>query len=570
METHLSGELCRHPAGPVAAPLHAERTSPAINAAARRRVEGAGSGTVLRVYTDWLLLRRCALELLGALRGARCSAATTSFDRRIVLRFECTGGPRRLAIACFDPTPSVAFVPELPLEEGPGFGRALRDRLVGARVLEISSRRNDRVLRLRMGTRSRFGVARFHDLILELIPRFGNALLLGEDGRIVSALQNFDAAANARRTVLEGDPYEAPPLDERLRTPRTLVRAYGPDAERIVEEIESSIERLADLYVYRSSEGRLLQAHLVPLPIVDAIESREPSVLALFAEMQGIAGDRGAAPSAAARREQLVARIGKRLAADERDAAQIRERIAEIGERDALRSAGEAVYAGLHQRPPEERRALKEEALRIFERYRSLGERAERLEPALARLEERIEGARSLQWEASRVEPDLLAEVSRAFESAFEANRHRVTARKIKARKSTPPREVNVRPGVRILIGRSPEQNADLTFRIARPEDRWFHAKGIPGAHVILQCDHEIAEDDAALGLAADCAALFSKGSASAKVDVEVTKRKHVRKQRGGAPGLVYYTNARALIGVPERARAALVTREGALRTPSS
>ena len=238
VETQLSGELCRHPAGPVAAPLHAERTSPAINAAARRRVEGAGSGTVLRVYTDWLLLRRCALELLGALRGARCSAATTSFDRRIVLRFECTGGPRRLAIACFDPTPSVAFVPELPLEEGPGFGRALRDRLVGARVLEISSRRNDRVLRLRMGTRSRFGVARFHDLILELIPRFGNALLLGEDGRIVSALQNFDAAANARRTVLEGDPYEAPPLDERLRTPRTLVRAYGPDAERIVEEIE--------------------------------------------------------------------------------------------------------------------------------------------------------------------------------------------------------------------------------------------------------------------------------------------------------------------------------------------
>ena len=523
-----------------------------------------------RVYTDWLLLRRCALELLGELRGVRCSAASSSFDRRIVLRFECAGGPRLLAIACFDPTPSLGFVSALPLEEAPGFGRVLRDLLVGARVLEISSRRNDRVLRLRMGTRSRFGVARFHDLVLELIPRFGNALLLGEDGRIVSALQSFDAATNARRSVLEGFPYEAPPIDERLRVPRLIARAYGADGERVVEEIERTIERLDELYVYRDRAERLLQAHLVPLPIPDAIESREPSLLALFAEMQGAAGGRGAAPAIALRREQLIVRIGKRLAADERDAAQIRARLDEIAERDALRASGEAIYAALHEHPEHERQALKEEASRHFERYRALGERALRLEPALARLQERIEGARSLQWEASRVEPELLAEVARTFESAFQGPRNRGAARKAKTPKRLPPRELQVRPGVRILIGRSPEQNADLTFRIARPDDRWFHAKGIPGAHVILQCDREIEDGDAALRLAADCAALYSKGEASAKVDVEVTRRKHVRKQRGGAPGLVFYTNARALIGVPDRARAALATMEGAPRTPSS
>ncbi len=525
---------------------------------------------MLHVYTDWLLLRRCAVELLGALRGTRCSAASTSFDRRIVLRFECAGGPRLLAIACFAPTPSVAFVSALPLEEAPGFGRVLRDRLVGSRVLEISARRYDRVLRLRMGTRSRFGVARFHDLILELIPRFGNALLLGEQGGIVAALQTFDATANARRTVLEGDPYEAPPIDERLRVPRALARTYGSEAERVADEIESSIEGLAPLYVYRDREGRLLQAHLVPLSIPDAIESREPSLLALFAEMQASAPDRGVASSVAARRERLVAQIGKRLAADERDAAQILARLDEIAERDALRTAGEAIYARLHEATPDERPGLKEEAQRLFERYRTLGERAERLAPALARLQERIAAARSLQWEASRVEPELLAEVRQAFEEAFEPRRRALSTRKLKPPKRVPPRELAVRPGVRILIGRSPEQNADLTFRIARPDDRWFHAKGVPGAHVILQCDREIAEDDEALNLAADCAALFSKGSASAKVDVEVTRRKHVRKQRGGAPGLVFYTHARALVGIPERARAALGVTEGALRTPSN
>ena len=524
----------------------------------------------MRVFTDWLLLHRCALELLGALRGARCSAASESFDRRLVLRFEGAGGERLLAAACFDPTPTVAFVPALPLEERPGFARVLRDRLVGTRVLEVSSRRNDRLLRLRMGARSRFGVARYHDLILELVPRFGNALLLNEEARIVSALQRFDATANARRTAIEGAPYEPPPLDERLRVPRAIARAYGADAERIVAEIESSIERMTELYVYRDESGRLLQAHLVPLPMPEAIESREASLLALFAEMQARPNEQQVTQSVATRRDRLVARIGKRLAADERDAAQIRARLDEIAEREALRDAGAAIYAKLHEWPSDERETLKEEARGYFERYRTLGLRAERLAPALARLESRIESARLLQWEASRVEPELLAEVERSFAAAFEPRAGRVRTRPAKIPKRLPPRELRLRPGVRVLVGRSPEQNADLTFRIARPDDRWFHTKNVPGAHVVLQCDAEITEDDAAIDVAADCAALFSNASASAKVDVEYTRRKHVRKQRDGAPGLVFYTNARARVGIPERARAYFPSTEAALRTPSS
>jgi len=524
----------------------------------------------VRVFTDWLLLRRCALELLGSLRGARCTAVATSFDQRLVLRFEGAAGGGLLAVACFAPTPSVALVPELPLEERPGFARLLRDRLIGARVLQVSSRRNDRVLRLRMGTRSRFGVARFHDLILELIPRFGNALLLNEEGRIVAAMQSFDARSNARRLTVEGAPYEAPPLDERLRIPRTIARAYGEEAERVVADIEAGIELLPQLYVYRDRGGQLLQAHLVQLPLHDSVESREPSLLALFAEMQAAPSTAGGVRSATSRRERLLARIEKRIAADERDAEQILARLREIGDRDALRAAGTAIYASLHERAPEEHEALKSEARGLFERYRALGLRAQRLEPALARLRERLASARILHWETSRVEPELLAEVEASFVSIFEPRSDPTRTRKTKAPKGSAPRELRVRPGVRILIGRSPEQNADLTFRIARPQDRWFHAKNIPGAHVILQCDTEIAEDDEALGVAADCAALFSHASASAKVDVEFTRRKHVRKQRDGAPGLVFYTNARALIGSPERARALLSAMEAAPRTPSS
>ncbi|MGA8535506.1 MAG: NFACT RNA binding domain-containing protein, partial [Candidatus Tumulicola sp.] len=111
--------------------------------------------------------------------------------------------------------------------------------------------------------------------------------------------------------------------------------------------------------------------------------------------------------------------------------------------------------------------------------------------------------------------------------------------------------EFRTRAGSRIVVGRSPSENAEVTFKVARPNDLWFHARGIPGAHVILARDDRAEPPLQDIEAAASLAAHYSKAKASAKVPVDYTLRKHVRKQRDGAPGLVWYTNAKSITTAP-------------------
>ena len=118
----------------------------------------------------------------------------------------------------------------------------------------------------------------------------------------------------------------------------------------------------------------------------------------------------------------------------------------------------------------------------------------------------------------------------------------------------TPPRSIKLRPrefttasGYRLLCGRNNLQNEQLTFRVAGKDDLWFHAKGVPGSHVVLLCDGEEppAED---YTQAAEIAAYYS-GATAAPVAVDYTRVRNVKKPAGGKPGYVIYkTNYTAYV----------------------
>jgi predicted ribosome quality control (RQC) complex YloA/Tae2 family protein len=84
------------------------------------------------------------------------------------------------------------------------------------------------------------------------------------------------------------------------------------------------------------------------------------------------------------------------------------------------------------------------------------------------------------------------------------------------------------------MVGRGARENHELTFKVARPEDFWLHARDVPGAHVILRDpERRAAADD--LREAAEVAAFFSGARENAQVEVHVARRKHVRPAGGGA-----------------------------------
>ena len=83
-------------------------------------------------------------------------------------------------------------------------------------------------------------------------------------------------------------------------------------------------------------------------------------------------------------------------------------------------------------------------------------------------------------------------------------------------------------------------ENDQVTFRLAKSDDLWFHALGVPGAHVIVRRGGQEVPS-ATIGRAAELAAYFSPLREEADVIVVYTERRHVRRVPGAAPGLVTY-----------------------------
>ena len=97
--------------------------------------------------------------------------------------------------------------------------------------------------------------------------------------------------------------------------------------------------------------------------------------------------------------------------------------------------------------------------------------------------------------------------------------------------------------GFDIYVGKNNYQNDELTFKFATGNDWWFHAKGIPGSHVILKSEgREV--PDSTFEEAGRLAAYYSKGRSQEKVEIDYTPKKNIKKTPGGKPGFViYHTN---------------------------
>ena len=97
--------------------------------------------------------------------------------------------------------------------------------------------------------------------------------------------------------------------------------------------------------------------------------------------------------------------------------------------------------------------------------------------------------------------------------------------------------------GFDIYVGKNNYQNEELTFKFATGNDWWFHAKGIPGSHVILKSEGKEVPDST-FEEAGRLAAFYSKGRGQEKVEIDYTPRKNIKKTPGGKPGFViYHTN---------------------------
>ncbi len=275
-----------------------------------------------------------------------------------------------------------------------------------------------------------------------------------------------------------------------------------------------------------------------------------------------------AASLATASAAPLLQAVEARRCSVERRLGALRQAQAALPDPAALLEAGNALLASLSTlRPGQTAFSFNgveypldpavpplEQAKRLFKEYQKARDASRTLPRLIQTAELELAHLADLRTlvEVSRTPEQLRglrAELAAAgLLGAEEQRKQERRARKQQAAAARPRRlELD---GFEVFVGTSAQTNELITFRIARPDDIWLHAHGVPGAHVVIRTGGRT-PPPALLERAAQLAAAASAAHSASRVEVDWTERRYVRKVPGGPPGLVTYTQQQSLLVPP-------------------
>lgn len=192
-----------------------------------------------------------------------------------------------------------------------------------------------------------------------------------------------------------------------------------------------------------------------------------------------------------------------------------------------------------------------ENAQKYFDKYAKMKRTYEALQELTQEVKSEIEHLESISaaLDIAVAEEDLVQIREELAESGYIRKKNGGKKEKITSK----PFHYISSDGYHIYVGKNNFQNEELTFKFATGNDWWFHAKGLPGSHVIVKAENDGSMPDRTFEEAAKLAAFYSKarskGETSEKVEVDYVQKKQVKKPAGGKPGfVVYYTNYSMMI----------------------
>ena len=200
--------------------------------------------------------------------------------------------------------------------------------------------------------------------------------------------------------------------------------------------------------------------------------------------------------------------------------------------------------------PLDKNKSAKENAKKYYDKYAKLSRTTKALSEEILKTKNDIEHLQSIQ---------TALEVSSDDESLSQIRQELVDFGYIKKHSSAKKQKIASNPyhyissdGYDIYVGKNNYQNEELTFKVATGNDWWFHAKGIPGSHVILKSNNEEELPDRAYEEAAALAAFYSKAKDADKVEVDYIQKKNIKKVAGAAPGFVIYHSNWSMVATPK------------------
>lgn len=558
-----------------------------------------------------IVLKAVARELMAEL-PARVQAVQQPSPRELVLLVR-GAAERRLLISTDPEAPRLHLLAGRPpfLPSPTAFCRLLRKRLEGRVLVRVECPGVERIVTFSFAAPRRQQA----DLLLvaELMGKHSNLVLLeAANGLVIDSLQHVSPPMSRVRTVEPGLPYTPPPTSGRVALDAldaaafsTLWRETGGDPEALFRRVlglgpgmlalalghalaapgydddpGAAVHAALGACAARAGSGDIRplfypdRGLLLPLPVPGWEAEVRVTAPTMSEAAEAFYAQRLGRRAAERRRHELSRELGrslKRLAAEE---TMRRAEAAADGEAALLQAAAGGLAAGAaavpkgatsfvfedpqsgtsREVPLDPALGSRQNAEALFRRARKIRRRsvlaAQKLPAIVAR-------RRTLEEELNLVmalPPEALLERSPASFAhpgkAAQGPRRPGPAAKIPAG----IREYRSPEGWRVLVGKSGAGNDQLTARIAAPEDFWFHVRDYPGAHVVLKGAGAQPPDEA-IRAAASVAAWHSGAREERLVDVAYTRRKHVRKVKGGPPGKVILgesATVRVRPGVPQ------------------
>lgn len=484
----------------------------------------------------------------------------------------------------------------------------LRKHLDGARIEEVVQTPYERVLTVSCRAHDQ-GVR----LVAEVMGKHSNVILVDASNRVLGALKAVAPSASRVRPILPGRVYYPPPVQARdrgilppgphvdpsvlpeqflhglqearsdapLRTvllglllgcspfaadqialragadPRAPVGGADANAILMASQALYDLFKTRDWHPTTFTDRRDRRDFAPYHPTgVDHVEETSSMSEAIDTVMEG---EESRDPLASIRRE-ILRDVERQEQRARRRIASLTAGLEGAGEAERVMQDGQLILAYGHAIEPgsdqltipelgitialDARRSAAENAERAFRRYRKLRD-------ARARIPRMLDEAEREAATLAEMETFVRIAGSEADLRDLRRDLGAETVRQGKAKR--PKRRGPVRlhlDSYTATVGRSARENEEVTFRLARRDDLWLHARERTGAHVVLQGPDSQPSEEIVRSAAA-LAAYFSEGRADTAVDVDVTAVKHVRKIPGGPPGRVTYRDFRTVRVTP-------------------
>ncbi len=538
---------------------------------------------------DGFFLHHMVEELRRELVNGRIQKINQPFEQELVLQIRSNRQSHRLLLSAHPVFGRIQLTQttfENPAQPST-FIMVLRKYLQGALIESIEQVENDRIVEMTVSNKNEIGDHIQATLIIEIMGKHSNILLVDKSShKILEVIKHVGFSQNSYRTLLPGSTYIAPPstvslnpftikdekLFEILQTQETtaknlqsLFQGLGRDTANELENILVS-DKLSTFRNFFSQETKpcLTETSFSPVPFANQVG--EP-----FANLSDLLDtyykDKAERDRVKQQASELIRRVENELQKNRHKLKKQEKELLATDNAEEFRQKGELLTTFLHQVPNDQDQVIldnyytnqpitialdkaltpNQNAQRYFKRYQKLKEAVKYLTDLIEETKATILYLESVETVLNQAGLEEIAEIrEELIQTGFIRRRQR---EKIQKRKK--PEQYLASDGKTIIyVGRNNLQNEELTFKMARKEELWFHAKDIPGSHVVISGNLD--PSDEVKTDAAELAAYFSRGRLSNLVQVDMIEVKKLNKPTGGKPGFVTYTGQKTLRVTPD------------------